>query len=72
MAISAVLAVARLIRRQTTQFALSGVIGVAFGAFVATRTGNAEDFFLPGILINAGSAPRLSDLDRWSGGRCSA
>jgi hypothetical protein len=54
--ISAVLALARLLRRQTTQFALSGVIGVAFGAFVASRTGNAEDFFLPGILINAGSA----------------
>jgi uncharacterized protein DUF3159 len=56
VAISAVLAVARLLRRQTTQFALSGVLGVAFGAFVASRTGKAEDFFLPGILINAGSA----------------
>jgi hypothetical protein len=55
VAISAGLAAARLIRRQTTQFALSGVIGVAFGAFVATRTGNAEDFFLPGILINIAS-----------------
>jgi hypothetical protein len=54
--ISAVLAAARLIRHQTTQFALSGVVGVAFGAFVATRTGNAADFFLPGILINAASA----------------
>jgi uncharacterized protein DUF3159 len=56
VAISAVLAAARLVRRQTTQFALSGVIGVAFGAFVASRTGKAEDFFLPGILINAASA----------------
>lgn len=56
VAISATLAAARLLRRQTTQFALSGVIGVAFGAFVASRTGRAEDFFLPGILINAGSA----------------
>ena len=28
---------------------------MAFGAFVAARTGDAEDFFLPGILINAGS-----------------
>ena len=55
VAISASLAAARIVRRQTTQFALSGVIGVAFGAFVASRTGNAEDFFLPGILINIGS-----------------
>jgi hypothetical protein len=54
--VTAVLAIARLLKRQTVQFALSGVVGVAFGAFVANRTGNAEDFFLPGILINAGSA----------------
>lgn len=56
VAISVALALARIVRRQTTQFALSGVIGIAFGAFVASRTGNAEDFFLPGILLNAGSA----------------
>lgn len=56
VAISATLAVARLLRRQTTQFALSGVAGIAFGAFVASRTGRAEDFFLPGIIINAASA----------------
>jgi len=56
VAISAALAIARLVRRQTTQFALSGVLGIAFGAFVASRTGRAEDFFLPGILINAASA----------------
>ena len=56
VSVTAVLAVARILRRQTVQFALSGVVGVAFGAFVANRTGNAEDFFLPGILINAASA----------------
>jgi len=53
--ISATLAAIRLLRRETIQFALSGLVGVAFGAFVAARTGDAEDFFLPGILINAGS-----------------
>ncbi len=56
VAITLGLSIARLLKRQTLQFAFSGVIGVAFGAFVANRTGNAEDFFLPGILINAGSA----------------
>ena len=55
VAISAVLAILRLLRRETLQYALSGLVGVAFGAFVASRTGNPEDFFLPGILINAGS-----------------
>jgi hypothetical protein len=54
--VTAVLAIARLLKRETVQFALSGVVGVAFGAFVANRTGNAGDFFLPGILINAASA----------------
>lgn len=51
-----VLTVVRLARRQTLQFALSGLIGVALAAFVATRTKRAEDFFLPGILLNAGYA----------------
>ncbi len=55
VAISAALAAVRLYRRETLQFAFSGLIGVAFGAFVAARSGKAEDFFLPGILINAGS-----------------
>lgn len=54
--ITAVLAAVRIYRHQTLQYALSGVIGVAFGAFVANRTGKAEDFFLPGILINTASA----------------
>lgn len=54
--LTAILAAIRIYRRQTVQYALSGVLGVAFGAFVANRTGKAEDFFLPGILINAGSA----------------
>lgn len=53
--ISALLAVLRLTRGETIRFALSGVIGVALGALVATRSGEAEDFFLPGILINAAS-----------------
>lgn len=55
VAISVALAAIRLFRRETLQFAFSGLIGVAFGAFVAARSGKAEDFFLPGILINAGS-----------------
>jgi hypothetical protein len=55
LAISATLAGVRLLRGQSTRYALSGLIGVAIGAFVASRTGEASAFFLPGILINAGS-----------------
>lgn len=48
-----VLTVARLVRRESPQHALSGLIGVGFAAFIATRSGKAENFFLPGLLANA-------------------
>lgn len=51
-----VLAVGRLARRQSPRFALSGLVGVAFAAFIATRSGRAENFFLPGLLANAAYA----------------
>lgn len=54
--IALVLAVARAVRRQTVQFALTGVIGVGISAYIASRTGQARDFFLPGFLTNVGYA----------------
>jgi len=56
VALALILAAARLVRGQTVQYALSGLIGVAFAAFVAARTGKAENFFLPGLLANAAYA----------------
>jgi hypothetical protein len=56
VAIAVVLAVVRLARRETPRHALSGLIGVAVGAFIATRTGKAENFYLPGLLANVGYA----------------
>jgi hypothetical protein len=53
VALALVLTVARLARRESPRHALSGLVGVAFAAFVATRSGRAEDFFLPGLLANA-------------------
>lgn len=50
---AAVIAVLRLVRRQSLQQVLSGLIGIAISAFLAHRTGNADNFFLPGILTNA-------------------
>jgi hypothetical protein len=52
VAISVVMAAARLARRQTVQYALSGLLGIAISAFIVSRTGKAEDFFLPGLLLN--------------------
>lgn len=54
--LTVLLAAVRLARRERVRHALSGLIGVAFAAFVATRSGRAEDFFLPGLLANAAYA----------------
>jgi hypothetical protein len=65
--VGVVAAVVRLLRRETLQFALAGLAGVALAAFVASRTGRAEDFFLPGLLLNAGyaAAYAISIAVRW-------
>jgi hypothetical protein len=61
------LAVVRLARRDTPRHALSGLVGVAFAAFVATRTGSARNFFLPGLFANAAYAAAflVSIVVRW-------
>jgi len=63
----AVIALWRLLRRQSLQQVLGGFGGVALSAFIAGRTGNAADFFLPGLLINLayGLAFAISALVRW-------
>ncbi len=57
----------RLIRRESLQQVLAGLAGVAISAFVASRTGRAEDFFLWGLLTNIayGAAFLVSILVRW-------
>ena len=56
VALGACFAIARVVRGQTAQFALAGLAGIAISAYVVSRTGRAEDFFLPGLLANAGYA----------------
>ncbi len=67
VALALVLTVARLARRESPRHALSGLFGVAFAAFIATRSGKAENFFLPGLLFNAAyaSALLISIAVRW-------
>ena len=45
-----------LIRKDTVKHAFSGVFGVAFGVVFAMMTGNAKDFYLPGMLYTLGLA----------------
>jgi Protein of unknown function (DUF3159) len=55
-----VIAILRLVRRESLQQVLSGFIGVAFAAWLASRTGKAENFYLPGLLTNAAYAVGLA------------
>jgi hypothetical protein len=47
-----VLAAVRLAKRESPRHALTGLAGIAFAAFIAARSGKAENFFLPGLLAN--------------------
>jgi hypothetical protein len=65
--IGVVLVAVRLLQRSTVQFALNSLFVTAFAAFIASRTGRAEDVFLPGIVWNAvvGTMLIVSNLARW-------
>jgi hypothetical protein len=67
VAAGAALAVVRLLRRDPLQNVVAGFLGVGIAAFLAARTGRAEDVFLPGLLINIGYglAFLVSILVRW-------
>ena len=54
IAVSAILTIIRLARRDTIQHALSGFIGVLICAWFANRTGNASDLYIPKLLTNLG------------------
>jgi hypothetical protein len=56
LALSVVMGAARLLRRDTLKHAFSGVFGVAFGAVFAMMSGNAKNFYLPGMLYTLGLA----------------
>ncbi len=61
------IAVLRLLKGESLRFALAGFVGVAIAAFIASRTGRAEDFFLPGLLLNIlyATAYLVSIVIRW-------
>ena len=45
------IAVFRLAHRQPIRHALNGLVGIALGAYLAYRSGDAKDFYLPGIYL---------------------
>jgi len=67
LTLSIILTAIRLIQRQTIQHAFSGLLGVAICALISRRSGNAADFYLPGLFINAGYALlyAVTNLIKW-------
>jgi hypothetical protein len=49
------------------QHAFSGLVGVGICALISRRSGNAADFYLPGLWINAGYALlyTITNLVKW-------
>lgn len=46
----------RIVQRSTVQFVLNSLFGIGIAALFASRSGEARDVFLPGILYNGGYA----------------
>ena len=67
LALSLILAIVRLAKKDTIQHAISGVLGVVICAFFANRSGNPSDFYIPKLLINLayGSAYLIANLAGW-------
>ena len=57
--LTALLLVVRIAQRSTPQFVLNALFGIGIGALFASRSGNAEDVFLPGILYSGAYAVAL-------------
>lgn len=66
-ALSILLTLLRLLKRETIQHAFSGLIGVGICALISKRSGNAADFYLPGLWINAAYASlyAITNLIKW-------
>src|SRR5258705_2895241 len=56
IAVGAALSMAayRLSRREPTRHAMNGVFGIAIGAYIASKSGDAKDIYLPGMFLSAG------------------
>jgi hypothetical protein len=67
LGISALLTIIRLLRRETLQHSIGGLIGVLIAAWFANRSGNAIDAFIPKLLTNLGygTAYLIANLVGW-------
>ncbi len=64
---SIILTIIRLAKRDTIQHVILGFIGVLFSAYLANRSGNPSDFYLPKLVTNLvyGTIYLLANLAGW-------
>lgn len=67
LTVSLIIAVERIMRKQSVQPAVGGLLGVGLAAGIAWYTGSAKDYFLLGIWLSFGAAVLfvISVLVRW-------
>ena len=67
VSISVLLAIIRLVKKDTIQHAISGLIGVLICAYFANKSGNPSDFYIPKLLTNLayGTAYLVANLAGW-------
>ncbi|GAB3412025.1 hypothetical protein GCM10027569_29590 [Flindersiella endophytica] len=65
--VGVLLTAARLVRRDPLQNVIGGFLALALAAWIAHKTGDAKNFYLPGLFINAGYALvyLVANLLRW-------
>jgi Protein of unknown function (DUF3159) len=54
VSVAVLMAVVRLLQGKPVRYALNGLVGIAIGAVLAWRSGEARSFYLPGIIISLG------------------
>lgn len=59
VASAVLIGVYRLARKEPVRHAVNGLVGIAIGAYLAWRTGDAKNFYLPGILLTLGQVAVL-------------
>ena len=65
--VTLLLALVRLVRRETLKHAFGGVLGVGISAYIAMKSGKAQDFYLPSMIYGLvlGVAYAVSAVARW-------
>jgi len=65
--VTLLLALVRLVRRETLKHAFGGVLGVGISAYIAMKSGKAQDFYLPSMIYGVvlGVAYAISAAVRW-------